>query len=148
VYQEKMKAQPTRQRTYRAQTVKAIVKGFAPFSFLELTAANPMASKISVQKVKRSKDLQRATSHFAASSGKKAARLAATGFSKSAVPKGFKYKINMNKGLLTIPVRKAWAVMPKAVLKLVLMPPSKLYAPHMTRPTMRVARMGPNRPMA
>src|SRR2546422_1637906 len=86
VYQEKMKAQPTRHTTYAAQTLKAMVKDLAPFSFFGFTAAKPIASKISVQNVKRSNDLESATSHFADSSGNSAARFAATGFSRSAVP--------------------------------------------------------------
>src|SRR6266480_654787 len=147
VYQEKMNAQPTRQRTKTAQTEKAMVNDFAPLSFLGFTAAKPTASRISVQKVKRSNDLRSATSHFAASSDKSAARLAATGFSKSAVPKGFKYKVKMMSGLLTRPVRKACEVMLKAVLKFVLIPPSKLYAPHITKPMISTARIGPHRPM-
>src|SRR5689334_23169103 len=126
VYQEKMNAQPTRQTTQTAQTLKATVKGFAPLSFFGFTAANPIASRINVQKVKRSIDLQRATSHFAASSDKTAARLVASGFSRSAVPKGFKYKVKISKGLLTSPVKKACAVMPNAVLKFVLIPPRRL----------------------
>src|SRR5882757_17491 len=86
VYQEKMKAQPTRHATNTAQTLKAIVKALAPFSFLGFTAAKPMARRISVQNENRSNDLDSATSHFADSSGKSAARFAATGFSRSAVP--------------------------------------------------------------
>src|ERR1700680_4704201 len=90
VYQEKMNAQPTRQATKAAQTPKAIVYVLDPFSFLGFTAANPMANKIRVQNVKISKDLHSATSHFADSSGKNAARFAAIGFSRSAVPYGFR----------------------------------------------------------
>src|SRR5437660_1154691 len=90
VYQEKMNAQPTRHTTYAAQTLKAMVKALAPFSFLGFTAANPMARRTSVQNVNKSIDLPSATSHFADSSGSSAARFAATGFSRSAVPYGFR----------------------------------------------------------
>src|SRR5215831_14931663 len=143
-----MKAHPTRIATNTAHNVNAMVKDFAPFNFLGFTAAKPMANSMSVQNVKRSNDLQRATSHFAASSDKRAAKFVASGFSKSAVPKGFKYKVKMSKGLLTMPVKKACAVMPKAVPKLVLMPPSRLYAPHIIKPMINVPSMGPHTPMA
>src|SRR5882762_4771909 len=86
VYQEKTNAQPTRQATNAAQTPKAIMQVLEPFSFFGFTAANPIANKIRVQNVKISKDLHSATSHFADSSGKNAARFAAKGFSRSAVP--------------------------------------------------------------
>src|SRR6266481_971838 len=90
VYQEKMKAQPTRHTAKAAHMPKAMVKDLAPFNFFGFTAAKPMARRISVQKVKRSIDLPRATSHLAESSGSSAARFAATGLSRSAVPYGFK----------------------------------------------------------
>src|SRR6266550_711257 len=90
VYQEKTNAQPTRQATNAAQTPKAMVYVWEPFSFFGFTAANPTANKIRVQNVKISKDLPSATSHFADSSGENAARFAAIGFSRSAVPYGFR----------------------------------------------------------
>src|SRR2546429_2364929 len=65
-----MKAQPTRQTTYTAQTVRAIVKDFAPFSFFGFTAAKPMANRMSVQNTKISSDFASARSHFAESSGR------------------------------------------------------------------------------
>src|SRR5438445_8976610 len=103
-----------------------MVKDLAPFSFFGFTAAKPIASKISVQNVKISNDLQSATSHFAESSGKIAAKFVATGFSRSIVPYGFKYRIRMKSGLLTSPVRNACEVMLNAVPKLVLAPPRRL----------------------
>src|SRR5260370_37834672 len=90
VYQEKMNAQPTRQATKAAQTPKAMTKDFDPFNFRGFTTAKPIATRIRVQIVKMSKDLQSATSHLADSSGRNAARFAAIGFSRSAVPYGFK----------------------------------------------------------
>ncbi len=51
------------------------MKDLAPFNFPGFTVAKLMANKISVQNIKRSIDLQRATSHFADSSGNSAARL-------------------------------------------------------------------------
>src|SRR5580693_8820191 len=99
-----MNAQPTRHTTKTAQTLKAITNALDPFSFFGFTAAKPIASRMSVQNVKRSNDLQSATSHFADSSDNNAARFAATGLSRSAVPKGFRYKIRMKRGLLMSPV--------------------------------------------
>src|SRR5579859_1633776 len=90
VYQEKMNAHPTRHTTYVAHTPNAIVYGLAPLSFFGFTTAKPMARRISVQIVNRSKDLQSATSHFSASSGRTAARFVATGFSRSIVPGAFR----------------------------------------------------------
>src|SRR6266550_6071170 len=49
VYQEKINAQPTRQATNAAQTPKAMVYVWEPFSFFGFTAANPTANKIRVQ---------------------------------------------------------------------------------------------------
>src|SRR6266404_3090562 len=101
VYQEKMKAQPTRHTTKAAQTVKAMVNGFVPFNFFGFTAENPIARSIKIQNTKMSKDLHSATSHLADSSGNNAAKFEASGFSKSTVPYGFKNSIRIKSGVLT-----------------------------------------------
>src|SRR5260370_35662676 len=90
VYQEKINAHPTRHTTYAAQTDNAMVNALLPRNFFGLVAASPMASKISIQIVKTSIDFSSATSHFAASSGKTAPRLVATGLSRSTLPYGIK----------------------------------------------------------
>src|SRR6266850_596171 len=100
--------------------------GLDPFSFLGLTAAKPMAIRIRIQNTKMSTDLHKATSHFADSSGKKAARLVANGFSRSMVPYGFRNSVRMKSGLLIKLVRNACAVMLNEVLKFVLIPPIRL----------------------
>src|SRR5467141_4963844 len=91
-----------------------MVKDLAPFSFLGFTAAKPMAMRIRVQNVKKSNDLQSATSHFADSSGSKAPRLVAKGFSGSIVPGGFKNRTSKKSGVLTIPTKAACATMENA----------------------------------
>src|ERR1700730_2842154 len=126
VDQEKMNAHPTRNTTKTAQTVKATENVLPPFSFFGFVAANPIASRTSVQIVKISIDLPSATSHFAESSGKTAARFAATGLSRSTLPMGFKYRMRMKRGLLHSPVRNACEVMLNEVSKFVFAPPSKL----------------------
>src|ERR1700726_282498 len=107
-----------------------------------------MASRISVQNVKISIDFSSATSHFAESSGKNAARFVATGFSKSTVPYGFKYKIKIKSRLLTSPVNAACDVIANEVPKFVFAPANKLYAPHITRATTSIKIIGPHTPTA
>ena len=97
-----------------------------PRNFLGFVAANPIASKISVQNVKISIDFSSAISHFAESSGKNAAMLVATGFSRSTVPGDFKYSTRMISRLLTSPVKAARDVIANAVAKFVFAPPNKL----------------------
>ena len=97
-----------------------------PFSFFGFVAAKPMLSKINVHNEKMSIEFSSLTSHFAESSGKNAARFVATGFSKSTVPYGFKYKIRMKSKLLTRPVKAACEVIANEVLKSVFAPPSRL----------------------
>src|SRR6202040_1086023 len=117
------------------------------FNFFGLVAAKPTANKINVQNVKTSIDFSSATTHFAESSGKTAARLVATGFSRSTVPGGFKYKTRMKSRLFTSPVKAACAVIANEVPKFVFAPPSRLYAPHITRATTSVKRIGPHTPI-
>src|SRR5437764_11791121 len=118
-----------------AHTLNAITNDLLPRNFLGLVAAKPMLSKISVQKEKISIEFNNLNSHFAESSGKTAARFVATGFSRSTVPGGFKYKIRIKSELLTSPGKAACAVIANEVPKFVFAPPSRLYAPHMTRAT-------------
>src|SRR4029077_6673460 len=135
VYQEKIHAPPTRQITYTSHTLKAIVKALPPFSFFVFVVANPMASKISVQNVKMSRDFSSANSHFGESSDITAARFVAIGLSRSTVPYGFKYSTSRNRMLLTKPVNPACAVIANEVPKSVFAPPNRLNAPHITTPT-------------
>src|SRR5258706_5187571 len=109
-----------------------------------------MASKISVQNVKISIDFSSATCHFAASEsyGITAARFVATGFSKSTVPYGFKYKIRIKSRLLTSPVNAACEVIANEVPKSLSAQTSKLYAPHITRATTNMKTIGPHTPTA
>src|SRR5271168_3524978 len=147
VYQEKANAHPTRHTTYAAHTPNAITKALLPFSFLGLVAANPIAMRMSVQNVKTSNDLQSATSHFAASSGRRAARFEASGFSRSSVPGGFRKITSRRSGLLTRPGRNECDVIASEVPKFVEAPPNSEYAPQKTNVKMRAPRIGPTTPM-
>src|SRR6266446_4595816 len=80
VYQEKMNAQPTRHTTYAAQTLKAMVKALAPFSFFGFPAANPIARGTRSHEVNKLIYLPSVPSHFAFSSRSSAARFGAMGF--------------------------------------------------------------------
>src|ERR1700744_5378123 len=63
-----------------------------------------MASKMSVQKKNRSRDLPSDASQADVPSGKNAPTLAAKGVSRSTVPGGFRFKTNMSSGLLINPL--------------------------------------------
>src|SRR5579885_270510 len=105
-FQEKIQAMPVRRTTYANHKPKAIEMLLPAFIFRELMAAKPMPMRIRIQNVKRSTCLHSVTSHFSESSGKNAAAFAATGFSKSKVPGGFRKRISRNKMVLTPETRK------------------------------------------
>src|SRR2546428_10568430 len=105
-----------------------------------------MARRISVQNTKMSNDLQSATSHFADSSGSKAARLVAKGFSGSIVPGGFKNKTSKKSGVVKSPTKAAWATMENAAGNLTTWPARRLWAHIITTPTNSAQRTGHTAP--
>src|SRR3984893_17952928 len=105
---------PKTQTAHRPNTVRNAPAGLIFFRF---AAEKPVATSVIVHIQNNSSDCPNASSHFGASSGKKAPRLLAKKGSGSTSPRGLITRMIIAKRLLIIKGTKACETTPKAALK-------------------------------